>query len=88
MMTTIRNPAAGGASFRRLRSTIGPCSNRRRSGFRSALQTARRLLWEQAEPVGVSATEIVAIEDELDELFSVLRSAEEAGFPVNVSYVT
>jgi hypothetical protein len=56
--------------------------------FRAALQTARRILWEQAEPVGVSAGEIVAIEDELDELFSVLRSAEEAGFPVNVSYVT
>ncbi len=56
--------------------------------FRAALQTARRLLWEQAEPVGVSASEIVAIEDELDELFSVLRGAEEAGFPVNVSYVT
>lgn len=56
--------------------------------FRAALQTARRLLWEQAEPVGVSAGEIVAIEDELDELFSVLRSAEEAGFPVNLSYVT
>ena len=56
--------------------------------FRAALQTARRILWEQAEPVGVTASEIVAIEDELDELFSVLRGAEDAGFPVNVSYVS
>lgn len=56
--------------------------------FRAALQTARRILWEQADPVGMSATEIVAIENELDELFSVLRGAEEAGFPVNVSYVS
>ena len=55
---------------------------------RSALETARRILWENAAPVGVSAREIVAIEDELDAVFSVLARAEDAGFPVNISYVS
>lgn len=55
---------------------------------RAALQTARRLLWENAAPIGVSAREIVAIEGELDEVFSVLQRAEEAGFSVNISYVS
>lgn len=56
--------------------------------FRAALETARRLLWENAAPVGVSAREIVAIEDELDEVFCVLQRAEEAGVSVNISYVS
>ena len=55
---------------------------------RSALETARRILWENAAPVGVSAREIVSIEDELDAVFSVLERAEEAGFPVEISYVS
>jgi hypothetical protein len=55
---------------------------------RSALETARRILWENAAPVGVSAREIVAIEDELDAVFTVLLRAEAAGFPVNMSYVS
>jgi hypothetical protein len=54
---------------------------------RAAFQTARRILWENAAPVGISAREIVAIEDELHEVFSVLERAEKAGFPVNMSYV-
>lgn len=56
--------------------------------IRAALETARRILWENAAPVGVSAGEIVAIEDELDEVFAVLTRAEEAGVPVNMSYVS
>lgn len=55
--------------------------------IRAALETARRILWENAAPVGVSAREIVAIEDELDEVFAVLKRAEDAGVPVNISYV-
>ncbi len=55
---------------------------------RFALETARRILWENAWPVGISAHEIVAIEDELDAVFSVLERAEKAGFPVNISYVS
>jgi len=55
---------------------------------RAAFETARRILWENAVPVGVSATDIVAIEDELDALFSVLERAEKAGFAVNISYIT
>lgn len=55
--------------------------------FRAALETARRILWENAAPVGVSAHEIVDIEDELDAVFTILQRAEEAGFPVNISYV-
>lgn len=56
--------------------------------IRAALETARRLLWENAAPVGVSAREIVAIENELDEVFAVLKRAEDAGVPVNISYVS
>lgn len=55
---------------------------------RFAFETARRILWENAAPVGVSAREIVAIEDELDAVFSVLERAEQAGFPVNITYVS
>lgn len=54
---------------------------------RAAFETARRILWENASPVGVSAREIVAIESELDEVFHVLQRAEDAGVPVNISYV-
>src|SRR5579864_9149254 len=46
--------------------------------IRAAFETARRLLWENAAPVGVSAREIVAIEDELHQIFHVLNRAEEA----------
>lgn len=56
--------------------------------IREALETARRILWENAAPVGVSAREIVAIENELDEVFAVLKRAEDAGVPVNISYVS
>jgi len=55
---------------------------------RNALETARRLLWGNANAVGVSARDIVAIEDELDAVFSVLERAERAGFPVSISYVS
>lgn len=55
--------------------------------LRSAFETARRVLWEHAVPVGVSAREIVAIEEELDKVLNVLKRAEDAGVPVNVSYV-
>lgn len=54
---------------------------------RAAFETARRVLWENAAPVGVSAREIVAIESELDQVFHVLQRAEDAGVPVNISYV-
>jgi hypothetical protein len=56
--------------------------------IRTAFETARRVLWENAAPVGVSAREIDAIENELDEVFAVLKRAEDAGVPVNISYVS
>lgn len=55
--------------------------------LRSALETARRLLWENAGPVGISAGEIVGIEAELDQVLAILQRAEAAGVSVNVSYV-
>lgn len=55
---------------------------------RAAFETARRILWENAAPVGITAREIVAIEDELDAVFLILERAESAGFPVNISYVS
>lgn len=56
--------------------------------LRAALQTARRVLWQHAAPVGVSAREIVAIEEELDKVLGVLQRAEAAGVSVNVTYVS
>ena len=55
--------------------------------LRTALQTARRLLWQHAAPAGVSAREIVNIDEEIDKVLAVLQRAEAAGFSVNVSYV-
>jgi hypothetical protein len=56
--------------------------------LRTALQTAHRLLWENATPVGITAREIVAVEEELDKVFMVLAKAEAAGYSVNISYVS
>jgi hypothetical protein len=56
--------------------------------LRTALQTARRLLWENAMPVGITARDIVSVEEELDKVLTVLARAEAAGYSVNVSYVS
>ncbi|GAC1309812.1 MAG: hypothetical protein NVS2B3_08530 [Vulcanimicrobiaceae bacterium] len=56
--------------------------------FRNALETARRLLWENAQPVGITAREISSIDDEIENVLSVLARAEAAGFSVNVTYVS
>ncbi len=56
--------------------------------LRAAFQTARRVLWKNAAPVGISAGEIVAIDAEIDNVLGVLRQAEAVGYSVNVSYVS
>jgi len=56
--------------------------------LRNALETARRLLWENAQPVGITAREISSIDDEIENVLSVLARAEAAGFSVNVTYVS
>ena len=56
--------------------------------FRNALETARRLLWENAQPVGITAREISSIDDEIENVLAVLARAEAAGFSVNVTYVS
>ncbi|HMD01415.1 MAG TPA: hypothetical protein VKG44_00490 [Candidatus Baltobacteraceae bacterium] len=56
--------------------------------LRSALETARRLLWENAAPVGITANEIVGIEEELENVLALLDRAEAGGFSVNVTYVS
>ena len=56
--------------------------------IRGALETARRLLWENAAPLGVRANEVVSIEAELDAVYAVLERAEQGGYPVNISYVS
>ena len=56
--------------------------------FRTALETARRVLWENAAPAGITAREISTIDDEIENVLSVLARAEAAGFSVNVSYVS
>ncbi len=56
--------------------------------LRNALETARRLLWENAQPVGITALEISSIDDEIENVLSVVARAEAAGFSVNVTYVS
>jgi hypothetical protein len=56
--------------------------------LRGALQTARRILWENAAPVGITAPEIVHVDQEIDNVLAILARAEAAGFRVNVSYVS
>jgi hypothetical protein len=56
--------------------------------LRAALETARRVLWENALPVGISAGEIESIDTEIDHVLSVLARAEAAGVSVNVSYAS
>jgi hypothetical protein len=73
-------PAATGADWPVLEATP--------QRLRGALQTARRLLWENAAPVGITATEIVGIEEEMEHVLAVLDRAEAGGFSVNVTYVT
>lgn len=56
--------------------------------LRAAFQTARRLLWANAGPVGISAGEMMSVDAEIDSVLGVLHQAEARGFSVNVSYVT
>jgi hypothetical protein len=56
--------------------------------MRSALETARRVLWENAGSAGISAREISTVDDEIENVLSVLARAEAAGFSVNVTYVS
>jgi hypothetical protein len=56
--------------------------------LRAAFQTARRLLWKNAGPVGISAGDMIAVDTEIESVLSVLRQAEAGGFSVNVSYVS
>ena len=53
-----------------------------------SLQTARRLLWEHAAPNGISAREVVAVDEEIENILGVLQRAEAGGFSVVVSYVS
>ncbi|HEY5258113.1 MAG TPA: hypothetical protein VIJ12_07000 [Candidatus Baltobacteraceae bacterium] len=54
--------------------------------LRSALERARRILWEHAARFRVSARDITSIEEELDAVYGILMRAEAGGFAVNVSY--
>jgi len=56
--------------------------------LRAAFQTARRVLWKNAAPVGISAGEIVAIDAHIDQVLGVIQRAEAVGYSVNVSYVS
>lgn len=56
--------------------------------LRAAFQTARRLLWANAGPVGISAGDMIAVDGEIETVLGVLRQAEARGYSVNVSYVS
>jgi hypothetical protein len=55
--------------------------------LRAAFQTARRLLWANAGPVGISAGDMITVDAEIDSVLGVLHDAEAGGFSVNVNYV-
>jgi hypothetical protein len=56
--------------------------------LRAAFQTARRLLWANAGPVGISAGDMIAVDTEIESVLGVLHQAEASGYSVNVSYVS
>ncbi len=56
--------------------------------LRRALETARRVLWEHAAPTGISAREVVSVDEEIEHVLAILQRAEAAGFSVNISYVS
>jgi len=56
--------------------------------LRAAFQTARRVLWQQAAPVGITAGELVVIDADIEAVLGVLHRAEVRGFSVNVTYVS
>lgn len=56
--------------------------------LRSALETARRVLWRNAAPAGITAEQIIGVDAEIETILSVLQAAEDAGCSVNVSYVS
>src|SRR5581483_6957052 len=51
--------------------------------LRTALETARRVLWRSAVPVGISAEQIIDVESEIEMILGVLQQAEDAGCSVN-----
>ena len=55
--------------------------------LRSAFERARGILWTNAARFHVSARDMTAIEEELDEVYGVLLRAAAAGVSVNISYV-
>jgi len=56
--------------------------------LRAAFQTARRLLWANAGPVGITAGEMIDVDSDIDSVLGVLHQAEAGGYSVNVSYVS
>ncbi|MBV8074378.1 MAG: hypothetical protein JO140_03030 [Candidatus Eremiobacteraeota bacterium] len=56
--------------------------------LRTALETARRVLWRNAAPIGISATQIIDVEAEIETILGVLQRAEDAGCSVSISYVS
>ena len=56
--------------------------------LRLALETARRVLWNNAAPAGITADQIIDVDTEIENVLAVLQAAEDAGCSVNVSYVS
>jgi len=56
--------------------------------LRTALETARKILWRSAVPAGITADQIIDVEAEMENVLAVIQAAEDAGCSVNVSYVS
>ncbi len=56
--------------------------------LRKALEVARSVMWRHAATVGITAREILTVDEEIDKVLQVVEQAESAGFNINMTYVS
>ena len=84
MLANLIVDKAGPTFASRLTASLG-CDA---AALATAFETARRVIWENAAPAGITARDIDSIEEEMERVLAVIARAEDAGFSVNVSYVS
>ena len=67
--------ATAGASYPQHPTKIGRFLEATPQRLRAAFQTARRLLWANAGPVGISAGEMIDVDSDIDSVLNVLHQA-------------
>ncbi len=56
--------------------------------LRAALYMAIDVIWRHAAAVGITAKEIALVDEEIEKVLFVVDQAEQAGFKINMSYVS